>query len=853
MPKPAATAVPAAHVASQIIDLFGDRLHDQAICLTTPVPNLVPLAEVTAGAALQTFLTRYEPRVAKSGLYEHQAKVIRALDRKIPDVVMTTATGSGKSLAFLAWAHEILAADKATLIAAFPTQALLWGQAKRLANISDPKSLVEFEDLNGVYFAGTIKVEKSNIPWSVLYGTSGSSHMKKHEQAESFRNARLRICSLDKVHWSLMREKEAEFLSRLRGIIIDEAHMWHGLAGANVRSMINRLHLSIDVLGSKRPSFFLASATLADAIQFAESLTGVRASSFLEVNDKGAAKATTVAAKDVLRLLSQRAQPGLLRRYVFLLKPQPVPLAAREVLGRPENLGLDANALCFVQSKFAGHRLRGDLQKTLPGREVIAYDGDLSAEDRRKIESELFGDAGKPKVIVGTSALELGVDLPALDVVVMDELPPRRSDLLQRLGRVGRSAERPGLAVLCLGYSPADERLIEEPLAAVSTENIKRLSLPLHLDVVRLRAIKAAFEEWRWRLQRREASWTDFNAALNRHFGWSPTVQELKSAIKAALGDVVELDEGSWFYKGFRASASQGKRGLYLDGKQSPVAVIDDISVFRDAHPEGVYLGHRGYSYRVLRYEGDWKVATWGSPQGTILGKWMKGLNRIIVREECANVATRGRWKDSFDLHQTEDLERCERPATGALTFGIFNFVRKFDGYRELDLTGRSQPKDVSLAEVAKRFNMAVEGDQSAPFLPNFSYRTRGWKWPIVRVLDTEARERLCPILAPLLQAFFCDAVECSGNDLQVVLDAQAGELRVVDSTPGGNGLSEAVLTEGRMPAAWATALNQVETQARKPADAFRRYLAEEYRCDSDVSGKEMVDALKRMANAWNG
>lgn len=853
MPKPAAAAIPAAYVANQIIDRFGDRLHDQAICLTTPIPKLIPLADVTAGTSLRKFLTRYEPRVTKSGLYEHQAKVIDALGQKTPNVVMTTATGSGKSLAFLAWAHEILAADKATIVAAFPTQALLWGQAKRLADISDPKSLVEFEGLSGVHFAGTIKVGRSEIPWSVWYGTTGSSHMRDHEQSKSHRNARLRICTLDKVHWSLMRDKEAVFLSRLQGIIIDEAHMWHGLAGANVRFMINRLLLSIDVLGSKRPSFFLASATLVDPTQFAESLTGVPASSFLEVNDKGAAKASMVAAKDVPSLLSQRTQSGLLRRYVFLLKPHPVPLAAREVLGRPENLGLNANALCFVQSKFAGHRLRDDLQKLLPGREAIAYDGDLSAEDRRKVESELFGNTGKPKVIVGTSALELGVDLPTLDVVVMDELPPRRSDLLQRLGRVGRSAERPGLAVLCLGYSPRDEKLLEEPLVAVSTENIKPLSLPLHLDVVRLRAMKAAFEEWRWRLKKGEASWTDFNTALERHFGWLPTIQELNSAVEAALGDVVELDEGSWFYKGFRASASQGKRGLYLDGKQSPVAVIDDISVFRDAHPEGVYLGHRGYSYRVLRYEGEWKVATWNSPQGTTLGKYMTGLNRIIVREERANVATRGRWKDSFELDQAEHLESYEQPAKGALTFGIFHFVRKFDGYREIDLTGRSKLKDVALAEVAERFNIAVKGGQAAPFLHNFSYRTRGWKWPIVRVLDKETREQLSPVLAPLLQAFFCDAVECSGSDLQVTLDPQAGELRVVDSTPGGNGLSEALLTEGRMPAAWVTALKQVKTQARKPAEAFSRYLAEECRSDSNVSGKEVVDALKRLADAWNG
>ena len=75
--------------------------------------------------------------------------------------------------------------------------------------------------------------------------------------------------------------------------------------------------------------------------------------------------------------------------------------------------------------------------------------------------------------------LELGVDLPTLDVVVMDDLPSRRCDLIQRLGRVGRSSDRPGLAILCLGYSPSVERLIEEPLPTFAVDEIVPLPLPL--------------------------------------------------------------------------------------------------------------------------------------------------------------------------------------------------------------------------------------------------------------------------------------------------------------------------------------------------------------------------------------
>jgi DEAD/DEAH box helicase domain-containing protein len=273
---------PAVHVAKQVIAAFGGRLHKEAICLMTPVPKLLPLSSVQSGSALNTFLKAYEPRVAESGLYGHQAKIIKSLKQPdLPNIVMTTSTGSGKSLAFWAWAFEIFAREKnANAIAAFPTQALLWSHAKRLATISESSSVKEFSDMKGTYFSGTIKKGGTIIPWTVWYGTTECRYMNEHAKSGDFANARLRLCTIDKVHWSLMREKEARFLSDLRGIIIDEAHWLHGLLGANVRRMIDRLKLSMDVLGREHPSFFLASATLSDAVGFAEDLTGVSRSSF---------------------------------------------------------------------------------------------------------------------------------------------------------------------------------------------------------------------------------------------------------------------------------------------------------------------------------------------------------------------------------------------------------------------------------------------------------------------------------------------------------------------------------------------------------------------------------------------
>jgi len=138
--------------------------------------------------------------------------------------------GSGKSLAFLSWAFEILARDdEATLIATFPTQALLWNQAKRLAAISDEGSQVTYPGMGGICFAGTITIGNISIPWTVWYGMSQSEEMRIHAASGACKNARLRLSTLDNVHWNLMQKNEAYFLSHLGGLVIDGAHSWQSV------------------------------------------------------------------------------------------------------------------------------------------------------------------------------------------------------------------------------------------------------------------------------------------------------------------------------------------------------------------------------------------------------------------------------------------------------------------------------------------------------------------------------------------------------------------------------------------------------------------------------------------------
>jgi superfamily II DNA/RNA helicase len=845
-----------AEVARAVLARFARKVSPVAVCLTTPVPKRLALEDVRVSARVREFVTAYEPAVARDGLYSHQAEVLAALESKTwPNVVLTTATGSGKSLVFWAWVIEALRVAGTTAVLAFPTQALLWGQADRLRKISGKASLVK---RGGQVYAGELDLKYARLPWTVWHGTQNAEDMGAHVKTEAFKGARIRLCTVDKVHWSLLQGWEEGFLRGLRAFVLDEAHYWYGYGGANVRGMFDRLRLSMDVLNVPSPAFFLASATLNGAREFAATLTGSPRDTFMAIDDAGAPRVRTLPAAQVPDELApvKVTRTAELRRYVVMLQPDPAPVEARAVLGTENLIGSVCNAVCFVQSKFAGKRLRNDLARLVRSREAVSYDADIPSDSRRKLERELLREKRRGTTVVATSALELGVDLPSLDVAVIDDLPPRRADLIQRIGRVGRRADRPGLAVLCLGYSPVDDRLQTEPERVLSTDDIRPLPIPRHLESIRLKMMIAAFEEWRWRLQHHRASWDAFNTGLRRHFGAQLTYPDLKALVAEQLGDLIDISSPAWYYKGFRATVSEGKIPLIVRSTGSRIAMIEDTAIFRDAHPEGVFLGHRGQRYRVVGYDGRFKMAEWADARSNVvLGKFLHVLRAVRVVEERRPFATRGRWRDRFELYEAQSRPPgAAAPKVGGLEYGIWTFLRKFDGYFLIDLSGKQGSQFVSLGEVSRRFKTAMAAGEEFPFLHDFSYRTLGWRWKMARVVpDLTGAQATGVALAGVLQAFGCEAVECAHSDLLVTVDVESAELRVVDGTPGGNGLAAALLQDGRFSKALAQAVQALRRYAAQDPEVWRRFLAEECHAESEVPAQEVADVIDRMARAWGG
>ena len=171
--------------------------------------------------------------------------------------------------------------------------------------------------------------------------------------------------------------------------------------------------------------------------------------------------------------------------------------------------------------------------------------------------------------MLATNALELGVDIEGLDVCFMDQIPPRRADMLQRIGRVGRRQDRPGLVLLRVAAEPHDQSILEDPLAAFRLDLTRPMPIPLHLEMMKWRHMLAAFKEWMSALKYRDVTWDDFNDALERHFDEAPDYQDLKSRFEDRYGALVDMT-GNWVHNGFRASAARAGYHCWKEIEKSP-------------------------------------------------------------------------------------------------------------------------------------------------------------------------------------------------------------------------------------------------------------------------------------------
>jgi DEAD/DEAH box helicase domain-containing protein len=360
-------------------------------------------------------------------LYAHQAEALEAA--WAGPTIVTTGTASGKSLCFNLPTLDVLCGDaRARALYLYPTKALAQDQARALQAFGLTKQVRP-----AIYDGDTRREERSAIR----------------------RRSNLVLTNPDMLHVGILPNHGAwgDFFANLAVVVVDEAHVYRGVFGAHVANVLRRLRRIAGAYGTA-PRFLLASATVANPVELAERLTGF----------------------DEIALVDRDGSPGA-RRQIAMWNPPVVDEALqirRSALAEAAELvaGLvreGARTICFIKSRKAvelvARLAKLELEEsdeengTALAERVAPYRAGYTPQQRRELEAQLT--RGDLLAVITTDALELGIDIGALDAAVCVTFPGTVASLRQMWGRAGRRGR--GLAVYVAGEDALDQFFCRHP------------------------------------------------------------------------------------------------------------------------------------------------------------------------------------------------------------------------------------------------------------------------------------------------------------------------------------------------------------------------------------------------------
>ena len=262
-----------------------------------------------------------------------------------------------------------------------------------------------------------------------------------HERrSEILRTGRVLLMTPDTVHaWLMSHLNQAEvedFLTHLRLLVLDEAHVYDGVFGTNMAYLLRRLQVAAGPF-----AIISSTATLSSPGEFLQQLTGREPRIFTAEEDgSGSAPRTVLLAEgrrqgfentvNLLRMLARLEGARFLafgdsRGMVEQL------VAATHRWSSSEDEEDDAD-----DSEVDGQSLKNSRRRVPRMPRVLPYRAGYEGEDRREIQQAL--ESGQLAGVVSTSAMELGIDIGEIDLVVLLNVPPTAKAFWQRLGRTGR-------------------------------------------------------------------------------------------------------------------------------------------------------------------------------------------------------------------------------------------------------------------------------------------------------------------------------------------------------------------------------------------------------------------------------
>jgi len=395
-----------------------------------------------------------------SQLYTHQAEVIgHALAGR--HAVVITPTASGKTLCYNAPVlNSILQDHSSRALYLFPTKALAQDQLAELQKMCETIAAGSGEQVGVFTYDG-------DTPQDARRTIRARAHIV--------------LSNPDMVHSGILphHPRWAKLFENLRYVIIDELHAYRGVFGSHLCNVLRRLRRICRHYGAD-PTFLCSSATIANPRELAERLTE---QPFELVERSGAPRGEKFFVFVNPPVVNH--QLGIRRSYLSETRR-----VASEFLKR--NLQLIVFAQSRLSTEILTTYLKDDFESA-PGapERIRGYRGGYLPNRRREIEKGLR--EGSVRAVVSTNALELGIDIGALDVSVMAGYPGTIAATWQRAGRAGRRSGR-SAAVMVASSAPLDQFVVRNPAYFFDASPERALIDPDNLHILVDHIKCAAFE-----------------------------------------------------------------------------------------------------------------------------------------------------------------------------------------------------------------------------------------------------------------------------------------------------------------------------------------------------------------------
>jgi len=432
-------------------------------------------------------------QVGISRIYSHQEEAIRRA-RTGESVVVSTPTASGKSLCYIIPILEkIMSEPNARALLMYPLKALANNQAESFQKFIEAAKRVVAARQNG--FTDNVNLGKiSRLANCQIKVCDGDSDAREKAEIRAGNTNRIIITNPDSLHWMLPQHASwgKKFFGNLSLIVLDEAHIFHGIMGSNVALLFRRLIRVCNNYGNPTPEFICTSATIRNPSEHVKALTTRNPSSVAESGAPSGDKRFMLWQPAELKLSSKGGGEVSTDDPVAEMKTRKSPNheAAVFIADLAKN---GIRCLCFVESRAQCESVKREVRTILNkdnclhlSNKIESYRGGYSRAERRELERRL--QSNQICALVCTSALEMGIDVGSLDATVHVGVPETSSSLLQQAGRAGRrhgtslavviARENPIDAYYCDKYEELFKRPPEEAFIDPQNEALLTLHLP---------------------------------------------------------------------------------------------------------------------------------------------------------------------------------------------------------------------------------------------------------------------------------------------------------------------------------------------------------------------------------------